>query len=60
MAFKRFTKAAAGIRMNEARKLYNAVAVPKITYAADLWFRPKISRKTDHNLTENGPRMLTK
>ena len=46
-AFKRFTKAAAGIRMNEARKLYNAVAVPKITYAADLWFRPKISRKTD-------------
>ena len=41
-AFKRFTKAANGIRMREARKLYNAVAVPKITYAADLWFRPKI------------------
>ena len=29
-AFKRFTRAASGIRMNEARKLYNAVAVPKI------------------------------
>src|SRR5258706_10749384 len=59
-AFKRFTKAASGIRMNEAHKLYNAVAVPKITYAADLWFRPKILRKTDRNLAEIGPRLLTK
>ena len=59
-AFKRFTRAAAGIRMNEACKLYNAVAVPKITYAADLWFRPKSIRKTDRKLTEPGPRLLTK
>ena len=47
MALKCFTKVAVGIRMNEACKLYNAVAVPKITYAADLWFCPKISHKTD-------------
>ena len=30
MAFKRFTRAASDIRMNEALKLYNAVAIPKI------------------------------
>jgi len=59
-AFKRFTRAAAGIRINEARKLYNAVAVPKISYAADLWFRPKNLRSTDPNSTETGPRLLTK
>ena len=60
-AFKRFTRAASGIRMNEARKLYNAVAVPKISYAADLWFRPKNThKKADKNPTESGPRMITK
>src|SRR5258706_2347344 len=59
-AFKRFTKAASGIQMNKARKLYNALAVPKITYAADLWFCPKILRKTDQGSTEVGPCLLTK
>jgi len=59
-AFKRFTRAAAGIRINEARKLYNAVAVPKISYAADLWFRLKSLRDTDRNSAESGPRLLTK
>ena len=59
-AFKRFTRAASGIRMNEVRKLYNAVAVPKITYAADMWFRPKKSRGADRNRTDSGPRLLTK
>ena len=47
MAFKCFTKAVVGIHMNEAHKLYNAVAVPKITYATDLWFHPKSSCKAD-------------
>jgi hypothetical protein len=27
--------------MQEARRLYNAVAVPKISYASDLWFHTK-------------------
>jgi ribonuclease HI len=58
-AFKRFTRAAAGIRMNEARKLYNAVAVPKITYAADLWYRSK-TNPTDNNPLGFGPIMLTR
>ena len=35
--------------MRDARKLYNAVVVPKISYAADLWFRTKSSHKTDKN-----------
>jgi ribonuclease HI len=60
MAFKRFTRTAAGMGMNEARKLYNAVAVPKITYAADLWFRSKKSTRTDRNTTGYGPTLLTK
>ncbi len=46
--------------MNKAHKLYNMVAVPKITYAADLWFRPKILCKTDQGLTEAGPCLLMK
>ena len=60
MAFKHFTRTAAGIQMNEARKLYNAVAVPKITYTADLWFRPKNLCKADRELAEPGPCLLTK
>ena len=47
MAFKCFMRAATSIQMNEARKLYNMVAVPKITYTADLWFRPKNLCKAD-------------
>ena len=60
MAFKRFTRTASGMRMNEARKLYNAVAIPKITYAADIWFCPKKLLKTDKNPLAFGPLMLTK
>ena len=39
-AFKRYTKAASGIRPAEALKLYNAVAVPRICYASDVWYKP--------------------
>jgi ribonuclease HI len=60
MAFKRFTRTASGMMMNEARKLYNAVAVPKITYAADLWFRSKKSTHTDRNPPGFGPILLTR
>ena len=60
MAFKRFTRTASGMKMNEARRLYNAVAVPKITYAADLWFRNKKSSRTDRNPADFGPALLTK
>jgi len=60
MAFKRFTRTASGMMMNEARKLYNAVAVPKITYAADLWFRSKKSSQTNRNPADFGPTLLTR
>ena len=48
------------MKMNEARKLYNAVAVPKITYAADLWYRPKKSPHSNCKPTGFGPANLTK
>ena len=60
MAFKRFTRTASGMKMNEARKLYNAVAVPKITYAADLWYRTKKSPHSNRKPTGFGPANLTK
>ena len=59
-AFKCFTKAASGIRMNKARKLYNTVAVPKITYTADIWFCPKKAINSDKNPLGFGPLLLTK
>ena len=39
-AFKRYTKMASGIRPAEALRLYNAVAVPRICYASDIWYKP--------------------
>ncbi len=60
MAFKRFTRTASGMMMNEARKLYNVVAVPKITYAADLWFCSKKLSQTDRNPADFGPTILTR
>ena len=48
-AFKRFAKVASGIHMCNACKLYNAVAVPKISYTADLWYHPRSLHQTDKN-----------
>jgi hypothetical protein len=38
-ASKRYTKATAGIRPTEALRLYNAVAVLRICYTSDVWYR---------------------
>ena len=38
--FKRITKTQSGLLSQLLRRLYIAVAVPKITYAADVWFTP--------------------
>jgi hypothetical protein len=46
-AFKRYTKVALGIRPAEALKLYNAVAVPRICYASDVWYKPPHRGDTD-------------
>ena len=60
MAFKQFTRTASGMKMNEACKLYNVVAVPKITYATDLWYCPKKSPHSNCKPTGFGPTNLTK
>src|SRR5258706_13732327 len=60
MAFKRFTRTASGMMMNEARQLNNVVAVPKITYAADLWFCSKKLSQTNRNPADFGPTLLTR
>ena len=57
-AFKRFTRPVTGIRMKEARKLYNAVALPRICYAADIWFSP--TRTTRASTHHAGPIGVTK
>ena len=56
-AFKRFTKPVISIPMKEAQKLYNAIAVPKICYAADIWFTPSGYTKADTHHT--GPIGIT-
>ena len=40
MLFKRIAKNRSGISSQLLRRLYTAVAIPKITYAADVWFTP--------------------
>lgn len=57
-ALRRFTKPSTGIRMKEAVKLYNTVTVPKICYAADIWFTPSWSFKADSYHT--GPVGITR
>ena len=42
----------------EALKLYNAVAVPQICYAADVWYRPPHKKDTETRM--NGMVKLTK
>jgi hypothetical protein len=38
--FSRLGKIATGIPPHKLRRLYLSVAIPKITYAADIWFKP--------------------
>jgi hypothetical protein len=57
-AFKCFTKPTLGICMKDVQKLYKAVAIPRICYAADLWFHPSHSTKADP--LHSGPIQITK
>ena len=59
-AFKRYTRAASGIRIAEARKLYNAVTAPQISYAADIWYHKRGADCTKPNPTDSSPREITK
>jgi hypothetical protein len=40
LLFRRLSKPSTGIRAKYMRQLYTAVAIPKFTYAADIWFTP--------------------
>jgi ribonuclease HI len=40
LAFRRLAGSYTGISMPLMRQLYNAVAIPKVTYAADIWYTP--------------------
>jgi hypothetical protein len=44
-AFRRYTKAVSGICPMEVVRLYNAVPVPRICYAADIWYKPPSKTK---------------
>src|SRR5260370_10625829 len=46
-AFKRYMKAASGIQPKEVLKLYNAIAVPRICYTSDVWYRPPHKSNTE-------------
>src|SRR6266481_4452938 len=40
LAFRRLARPSVGVRPSLMRQLYNSVAVPKMTYAADVWYTP--------------------
>ena len=40
LQFRRLTKPSTGIRSRFMRQLYCTVAIPKFTYAADVWYTP--------------------
>jgi ribonuclease HI len=40
LLFRRLTRPSTGVRMGLMRQLYCAVAIPKFSYAADVWYTP--------------------
>jgi hypothetical protein len=40
LLFRRLSKPSTGVQASLMRQLYCAVAIPKFTYAADVWFTP--------------------
>jgi hypothetical protein len=40
MLFKRLARSTVGLSAKMMRQLYTAVAIPKMTYAADVWYTP--------------------
>jgi hypothetical protein len=47
MQLRWIAKSAHGVPIPLARQLYTAVALPKMLYAIDLWFKPIFSAHTD-------------
>ena len=44
MAYRRLARAASGINLRLMRQLYTVVAIPKMTYAIDVWLTPPRKR----------------
>ena len=42
LAFRRLAQPASGVKMQLMQQLYCVVAVPKITYTADIWYTPMV------------------
>jgi hypothetical protein len=40
MLFKRLARTGVGLSAKMMRQLYTAVALPKMTYTADVWYTP--------------------
>jgi hypothetical protein len=48
LQFKCLSTMTKGILLRQMRQLYQAIVVPKMIYAASLWFNPRIHRKLQH------------
>ena len=53
LQFHRLTKPSTGIRSKFMRQLYCAVAVPRFTYTADVWYAPVIWTTQDTKATRS-------
>ena len=51
LLFRRLSKPSTGVHATFMRRLYRAVAIPKITYAADIWFTPLTRKEGQKRLT---------
>jgi len=51
LQFRRFTKPATGISAALMRRLYITVAIPKITYGAEVWYNPPTKQTGKKNRT---------
>lgn len=47
LQFKRLSTMTKGIPLSQMRQLYQAIAVPKIIYAASLWFNPTFTENSN-------------
>lgn len=51
MQFKHLTRPLTGISSKLMRQLYLSVAIPKLTYRADVWFTPPLTNRQERQTT---------
>ena len=57
LQLRRLSRTSTGIPMKLMRQLYQSVAIPKFTYAADIWFRPLF--KKDSSTPQRGSKGIS-